>query len=115
MPNTETQTNNQNNVKQLPHKTYTARGQKRVLFTLGKGHDCTLMDVPADLYEVAGERAADADDSYVVECGLRPRADNEQLQALLADYLDQAKRHNAIPMIAFSLTAALEKYAAAAA
>jgi hypothetical protein len=115
MTNTKTDSKNQNNVKKLPHKIYTVRGQKRALFTLGTGHDCRLMDVPADLYEADGALAVDADDSYVIECGLLPRADNDQLQAVLDDYLAQAKRHGAIPMIRYSSTASPQAHAAVAA
>jgi hypothetical protein len=113
MPTKTQDSNKPAAVKRLPHKIYTVRGQKRVLFTLGKGHDCKLMDVPAALYEAEGDRAVDADDSYVVERGLLPRAENDQLQALLADYVAQAKRHDAIPMTVFALTTSLEAYAAA--
>lgn len=99
-------------VKKLPHKIYTVAGQRRALFTLGAGRNCTLMDVPAALFELAAS-GCPTTDSYVVEQGLRPRADGDQLQALLADYLAQAKRHQAVPMTVFALTASLEAYAAA--
>ena len=70
------------------------------------------MDVPAALYDLAVS-GTETPDSYVIERGLRPRAENEQLQALLEDYVHQAERHNAVPMTVFALTASLEAYAAA--
>lgn len=100
------------NVKKLPHRFYTVGGQKRALFTIGKGHDCRLMDAPAALYDLA-VAGNDTADTYVVERGLLPRAENDQLQALLEDYVGQAARHDAIPMTVFALTTSLEAYAAA--
>jgi hypothetical protein len=101
--------------KTLPHATYTVRGQKRALFTLGTGEDCKLMDVPAALLELAAS-GQDTPESYVVEVGLRPRGPGgkDELAALLAEYLAQAERHQAVPMTKFALRASLEMYAAAA-
>ena len=96
----------------LPHKIYTVGGQRRALFTLGSGPSCKLLDVPAALYEIAASGQPTAD-SYVVEEGLRPRADADELDALLTDYLAQANHHQAIPMTKFALTASLEAYALA--
>ena len=104
--------NKQSSVKRSSHTTYTIRGQKRALFTLGSGHDCKLMDVPAALLELAASGQV-TPDSYLVEEGLRPHADKDQLDSLLADYLAQAKRHRAVPMTVFALTASLEAYATA--
>lgn len=99
-------------VKPLPHKTYTIKGQKRVLFTRGRGHDCKLIDVPAGLLQIAAT-GAETPDTYVVESGLRPRADNEQLTALITDYVEQAGRHQAVPMTVFASTVSIDAYAAA--
>lgn len=99
-------------VKPLPHKTYTIKGQKRVLFTRGRGHECELIDVPAGLLEIAAT-GVETPDTYVVESGLRPRADNEQLTALIADYVAQAEHHQAVPMTVFASTVSIDAYAAA--
>lgn len=111
-PEAEAKTETANKVKVLPHRRYTVKGQKRVLFTMGKGHDCKLLDAPA---HKADEVAAGLETPgvYVVERGLMPRAQKDQLTALLDDYVAQAKRHQTVPMTVFALTASLEAYAAA--
>jgi hypothetical protein len=91
----------------LPHKVYTVRGQKRALVTLGTGEACRLMDVPAALLDIAAS-GQPTPDSYLVEEGLRPRVNADELNALLEDYLGVAERHQAIPMTVFAMTKALD-------
>jgi len=97
--------------RKLPHKVYTVAGQKRALVTLGSGEDCRLMDVPAALLEIAAA-GRPTPDTYLVESGLRPRVDADELQALLADYLAVAERHQAIPMTVFAMSNPAEEHAA---
>jgi hypothetical protein len=93
--------------KKLPHKTYTVRGHKRALVTLGTAENCRLMDVPAALLDIAAS-GHPTPDSYLVEEGLRPRVNADELNALLEDYLGVAERHQAIPMSVFAMTKALD-------
>jgi hypothetical protein len=93
--------------KKLPHKTYTVRGHKRALVTLGTAENCRLMDVPAALLDIAAS-GQPTPDSYLVEEGLRPRVNADELNALLEDYLSVAERHQAIPMTVFTMTKALD-------
>jgi len=83
--------------RKLPHATYTVRGLKRALFTLGTAEHSKLMDVPFALLDIAASGQPTAD-SYLVEEGLRQRDPTGELQALLADYLATAERHQAVPM-----------------
>jgi hypothetical protein len=92
--------------KKLPHRTYTVRGQKRALFTLGTGEHSKLMDVPFALLDIAASGQPTAD-SYLVEEGLRPRDPTGELQALLADYLATAERHQAVPMTVCAISGAV--------
>jgi hypothetical protein len=105
MPTTEAPTTT--SPKKLPHKVYTVRGQKRALVTLGSGEACRLMDVPAALLDIAAS-GQPTPDSYLVEEGLRPRVNADELNALLEDYLGVAERHQAIPMTVFAMTKALD-------
>ena len=113
MPTTTTP-KKQSSVKRLPHTTYTIRGQKRALITIGPRNDQKLLDVPAALLEIAASGKA-TPDTYVVEEGLAPLGPGgkDELDALLADYLAQAERHQAVPMTVFAHEASLEAYAAA--
>lgn len=116
MPTTKTANTakKQSSRKRLPHTIYTVRGQKRALFTIGPRNDQKLLDVPASLLEIAASGKA-TPDTYVVEEGLAPRGPGgqDELDALLADYLAQAERHQAVPMTVFAHEASLEAYAAA--
>jgi hypothetical protein len=107
MPTPTSTTNKPASVKKLPHEIYSVRGQKRALVTIGSGENCRLMDVPAALLDIAasGQRTPD---SYLVEEGLRPRLNADELNALLYDYVDVAERHQAIPMTVFAMTKALD-------
>lgn len=97
--------------KTLPHATYTVRGQKRALLTLGSGENSRLMDVPAALLELAASGQC-TPDSYLVEEGLCPRDAAGELQALLVDYLAVAERHQSIPMTVFAMAPELQAHAA---
>jgi hypothetical protein len=67
---------------------YTIAGQARVLFGQRVDGVVRLTDCPTG----AGER------SYLVERGLEQDG-NSALKALIADYLDQAERHQTIPVL----------------
>jgi len=114
MPTTTKTAKKQSTVKTLLHTIYTIRGQQRALFTLGSGDDSKLMDVPAALLEIAASGQA-TPESHIVEEGLSPRGPGgkDELDALLADYLAQAERHQAVPMTVFAHEASIRAYAAA--
>lgn len=95
----------------FPHRTYRIRGAKRSLLTLGQGPDCKLLDVPDVLYKLA-RQGTDVPGSYLVETGLDPTENAGELEALLDDYVAQAKRHQEVPMRCFALTVALQAHAA---
>ena len=69
-PTTPESTTAPSSPKKLPHRTYTVRGQKRALLTLGTGEHSKLMDVPFALLDIAASGQPSAD-SYLVEEGLR--------------------------------------------
>jgi hypothetical protein len=88
--------------KKLPHTVYTVAGQKRALVTLGTGEACRLMDVPAALLDVAAT-GRNTPDSYLLEEGLCPRRNADELEGVLTTYLAVAEREQAIPATWFAM------------
>jgi hypothetical protein len=88
--------------KKLPHKIYTVHGQKRALFTFGTGAKSRLMDVPAALLEVAAT-GRNTPDSYLLEEGLCPHTNADELEGVLGTYLAVAEREQTIPATWFAM------------
>jgi hypothetical protein len=77
----------------------------RVLCTRMVEGETVLLDMPADRFDATDDPAA-SNDSYLVEPDLSRNTD--ELEALIADYLQQVAAHRRVPMTVPLLEGALE-------
>lgn len=80
----------------VKRETYTVDSQPRVLFTVYTHGASMLIDTPAEFYETAAS-GLPTPDTFIVE----PRLDEvnlQELDAIVADYLEQAAVHARVPM-----------------
>jgi hypothetical protein len=80
-----------------------------VLFTLSDHGVSKLIDVPAELYEVAASGLA-TPDTFIVEPQL-PDGNTAELEAIITDYLQLAALHARVPMTFSRLGVLLESLA----
>jgi hypothetical protein len=76
--------------------TYSVESRQRVLFTMSADGAGKLIDAPAELYETAATGVV-TPDTFIVEPQLAD-GDTAEIQAIVADYLEQAALHARVPM-----------------
>jgi hypothetical protein len=76
--------------------TYTVESHQRVLFTVPVDGASKLIDAPAELYAAAATGLV-TPDTFIVEPQLAD-GDAAELEAIVADYVEQAALHARVPM-----------------
>jgi hypothetical protein len=76
--------------------TYTVESRQRVLFTVSVDGATKLIDAPSELYTAAATGVV-TPDTFIVEPQFAD-GDAAELEAIVADYLEQAALHARVPM-----------------